>query len=439
MTDKDKARVNAALHEKLNKLKGCALIDDATYGLFVEKIRSSKYVHEMQLLTELTLEIEHAERIAPGQLHPFADSLWQYRIVSDIDYSRLRLAIDSGKIMSHFQLLDYCEHGVAFNLAEYPDAPADYLHAIHARTAELFPELEFTGFSHRIVVDSLLSDSIHTSTNVIVSLTCSGQLYQHESFISTASIPGNEYLGKIDQQEFYQIFNKILADKHSPYRLYLVSPDIIYSGYRNFGVIGLTEGQADDLHRGGGLFDISYEDHRDLLTSEKIRDAIEVYRELGLLNHLSDEQISMAKEKVARSRSYTFNDVLSHFPAVIHNFDTELGNLEDPYRELLHAYKEISHDLFSPDDIVDEFNLDQRHARLQFTLNKKAYTTMLQVESDWIDHEFFSVVDQAVEENNLPGRFYFLAGDGQFASVIFLTEKQYEALKERQLLAFGSE
>lgn len=438
MNEKDKAKLQAQLTALLGKLKLCGLIDDTTYNVFAEKIRAPGYLHEILLLTELTLHIGYAERIAPPHLHPFADSLRHYNIVSDSHYTQLRHAIDSGQLKSHYQLLDYCEHGVAFDLADYPDDPALYLPAIHERVAQLFPELTFRDFSFRIVVDSLLSDSTYTSTNVIVSLKCNDQVYQHQSFIATTSIEDHDYLGKIDETEFYQVFNKVLADRQSPYRLYMVGPDLVYARtYQYFGVIGLTEEQAESLRRSGGPLDISYEDHRDLLTSEKIRDAIEEYRAMGLLNHLSEDQISESKEKIARSRLYNLNDVLSLFPAVVHNFDTELANLDDPYRELLEAYREISHGALNPTNIVDEFNLDKSKSPLQFTLNAKVYTTTPQVDNDWIDPDFFTFVDQAVEENNLPGRFYFLIGDGQIASVIFLTEKQYRVLKEKELVVFG--
>ncbi|MBT1706333.1 hypothetical protein KK060_23850 [Fulvivirgaceae bacterium PWU20] len=439
ITDEFKRETRQHLITLLNKLALCGIIDSTTHNLFTKKLDASTYVHEIQLLKELTMYTAYAETITPERLHNFADSLVIYGIVPDANNARLRDAINSRSITSPFNVLDYCTHGVSFDLATYSDDPAIYLSEIHEKVARIFPGLNFTDFHFRIEVDSVMSDSSYTSRNVVVSLKCNGRAYRQKSFISLDSNEG-DYLGKIDEQEFYQIFNKVLVDQQSRYRLYLVKPNLSFgANYRYFGIIALQEKQTDMFRYSTSLLDISYENHDQLPTSGQIDEAITFYQQIGLLDHVTAQSMLQAKENIAMVSMNTFNDVLSQFPDVIHNFDTELANLDDPYRELLESYKAISRGVFNPTDISDNFNTDKEKTILEFELNGKTYTKTLKVDSDWIDADFFSFVKAVVEENQLPGSFYYLAGDGQYASVIFLTDEQYAKLKEKKLLVFSDD
>ena len=82
------------------------------------------------------------------------------------------------------------------------------------------------------------------------------------------------------------------------------------------------------------------------------------------------------------------------------------------------------------------FNLDNEKATVKFSLAGKQYSRILKIDGDWIDPDFFVFVDEVVKASRLEGKFYNLPGDGQVASIIFLTDDQYRLIRENKLLAW---
>jgi hypothetical protein len=179
---------------------------------------------------------------------------------------------------------------------------------------------------------------------------------------------------------------------------------------------------------------------KDYLTSKQIEDAVLGWHKAGILNHLTKTQISSAKKKALAADNESLNDVLLNFPKVVHWFDTELVNLEDPYAELLIEFSNISRGAFKPTNISDNFSKPENNTvLLKFSLNSKEYSKVLRIHDDWIDSDFLEVVDQAVSENKLTGQFYQLYEGGQGAIFIFLTPDQHRYLKTNNLLTFAEE
>ena len=170
---------------------------------------------------------------------------------------------------------------------------------------------------------------------------------------------------------------------------------------------------------------------------KEIEDAITNWKNIGLLDHLAKEQIELSKNKAIEDSSENLNEVLAHFPSVIHYFDTELENLKDPYAELLSELSKISHGIFNAINITDKFSSPSSNkASVRFTLNSKTYSIDVRIEDDWIDASFFNFIKQVVTENKLSGQFYELYEGGQGAYIIFLTPKQYNFIKQNKLLVF---
>jgi len=114
--------------------------------------------------------------------------------------------------------------------------------------------------------------------------------------------------------------------------------------------------------------------------------------------------------------------------------------LKDPYAELVREFSKISHGVFKPTNISDNFNKPIKNkVILQFSLNGKNYSKTLQLQDDWIDSRFFDLVKQAVTENRLIGQFYELYEGGQGGIIIFLTPKQYQYLKVTKLVVFAED
>jgi hypothetical protein len=129
--------------------------------------------------------------------------------------------------------------------------------------------------------------------------------------------------------------------------------------------------------------------------------------------------------------------VIINFPEVVYWFDIELENLNDPYAEFVRKLSEISHGIFEPTKLSDNFNeAPKSGVTVRFSFNNKDYSKTLQIQDDWIDTDIFDVVKQVVTENNLDGQFYELYEGGQGGIIIFLTPKQHQYIKTNGLLIF---
>lgn len=372
----------------------------------------------------------------------FADKLLNTKTTSKENYGKLLKDIKAGAIKDGFQFVGYCDKATIIKESNYPSEPEKYLELIHKDVSKLLPELFFSNFKFQVKLDSTISDKDSKFYDFVVSLKCNGKTYRQKSSYRLYSPSKNQYFGnKIDQQEFYKIFNKILADNQSIYRLHEVKsiPNNAVD-WTQFGIIALTKEQADMLHGAGVYFRPSYESFKNTITSKKIETAISEFQKAGLLSHLSADQIKSAIEKVNQQENRNLNDVLQCFPHTIYFFDTELGNLEDPYKEILNELSFISHGSFKPSNITDNFSKPtDKKSTIKFSFNGKDYSKDLKIEDDWIDPSFFDLIKQAVADNKLNGQFYELYTGGQEASLIFLTTDQYEYLRTNKLLVFADQ
>jgi hypothetical protein len=372
----------------------------------------------------------------------FADKLFHTKTASKENYENLLKGIKDGTVKDGFQCVSYCDKATIIRENNYPSEPEKYLELIHKDVSQLLPELSFSDFKFQVKLDSSISDNEEKFYDFIVSLKCNEKTYRQRSFYRLYSPGEDKYFGnKIDQQEFYKIFNKVLADHQSIYRLHEVksTPDTAV-GRRKFGIIALTKTQADMFHGGNVYFEPSYESFKSTLTSKKTENAISEFQKLGLLAHLSAEQIKSATEKVNQQENKNLNDVLQCFPHTIYFFDTEMDNLKDPYKEILNELSLISHGLFKPANITDSFSEPtNKKSTIKFSFNGKDYKKDLKVDNDWIDAGFFDLVKQAVTDNKLNGQFYELDTGGQEASLIFLTAEHYHYLHSNKLLVFADQ
>lgn len=434
-------KINEDLSIYLSKLKICDLINEKQFAFFKTQINNNGFVHKLQFLSDIIEQVELKEYMNSVNLKSFANKLKSKEIVN-LKYAKLCSDIEQDYLQNPIDFLNYCDKAIIINEQDYSDNPESYLKLIHQKTASILPELSFTDFEFDVILDSLMSDNDSKFYNFVVTLNSNGKKYKQKSSYHLYNPSQNKYYGnKIDQQEYYKIFNKILADLQSPFRLHEVKA---YQGntveWKKFGIIALTKEQADLLHGGGVYFTPSYENFKNKLTSSKIEQAIEEYKKIGLLSHLTSEQIAKAKEKVSEQENINLNSVLLAFPNIIHIFDTELGNLEDPYAELVREYKRISHNDFNAVDISDNFNIEKnKKTVLKFKIGTKSYNKTLRIEDDWIDTDFFNFIKNVVTQNNLRGQFYELHTGGQDVGIIYLTKEQYDYLKTNKLLIFGDE
>jgi hypothetical protein len=196
------------------------------------------------------------------------------------------------------------------------------------------------------------------------------------------------------------------------------------------------------------LFEISkmgslssyFPSEKKFLTEEQIETAVSKWQQAGILGHLTKAQIGSAKRTALKEKTENLNDLILYFPNTVYWFDTELENMNDPYREFIQKLSEISHGVFAPTKISDNFKEALKSgATLNFTLNNKVYTKTLKIQDDWMDNGVLDFARDVAKENSIDGDFYELIEGGQGGIIIFLTPKQYERLKTSEALFFAED
>jgi hypothetical protein len=79
-------------------------------------------------------------------------------------------------------------------------------------------------------------------------------------------------------------------------------------------------------------------------------------------------------------------------------------------------------------NIEDDFKTawkKNRAVNYAFDFNGKNYATKLEMNTDWLDPQFFEIIKNAIRENQVIGEFHYCFADGPYAGYIFLTPEQY--------------
>ena len=432
-------KANDSLQRYLKRLKTADLVTDSQFKDQLKRINNNEYIHLFQFLPDLGSEIYFDEWMSQDNLNRFRKQLLKNNIINSDENQRLLQDINKGIIKSPYTLLKYCSKARFFDLATYSNDPSIYVEQIHQTTAEILPELQFSNFKYEIKLDSARSFDEFVTHKLVTTITSNGKTYKQRSYINPKDIgDDNNYLGKLADNEYIQLFNKILNDLDSPYRLHAVNPGYIrkneINNYQYFGVIALKEEQITMFNPLNSYWQLSYENFHNNLTTNAINTAITAYKEIGLFNHLTSAQINASEARVKEQTNRSLNDILSTFDGIIFYYDYELDNLNNPYGEIISKYAEITHQEFNPKNIKDSYNIDNDTASLTFTFNKKTYNKTYVVDGDWVDTSIFKFMKDLAEENKLKGRFYMLESHGP--TIIYLTQKQYNYIKAHQLLKF---
>ena len=210
------------------------------------------------------------------------------------------------------------------------------------------------------------------------------------------------------------------------------------------GIIALTKTQFDQLMwsysgQGAGYISLSYENFNSRVTLRNIRKAVHLFDSLGLFDHLTaDEKLTGLKSMESNSIEH-FTDILSSFKDVTLEIDLEYGIAKKQYENLTRKLAAISKGNFVPTNIIDTYDFN-RNKKFQygFTVNGKSYISELNQEDDWLDLEFFSLVEKALREQQPNGAFYMLYPNDGFR-YIYLTHQQADILKDAKLLELTAE
>jgi len=423
----------------LNNMEKAGLITNLTEQRVLAKISAGKIIDSFSVVKSAIEMKELEDYFSPHKTKKFLDRLVDLKIMKQEAAARVQALSLSFKLTDPMQILTECERAVVIDLNKFGDYPQDYMLPLYQSISSILPELSFTDFDVKV---ERYKESYDTSWHyrTIVSLINSGQKYSHSDFYSPSDF--NED-GRPDHawktgDDIVSIFNKILRDKQSSYRIHVIEAprnNREDSSYQ-IGFLALTKAQQDSLHRGGTYLNIQYQKYRNAITSNSINNAIRIYKELGLFSHLTQDEIDSSISSIQQKQINYYSDILSCFRDLVFEIDPEFGVEEGMYKQLTKELIAVSKNQFQPIDIVDTYHWkDRKSFDYGFTLNGKKYKAKLKQEDDWLDPGFFELIEKAVAEQDKKGKFYpIYPNDGM--RYIYLTKEQYQILKEKNLLEF---
>lgn len=383
----------------------------------------AQYYNQYQTLKTEQLELLH-NLIQTKQLSKEAS----YKIVN---------SYKDWELKEKFEFLGSCRNAKIFNLNDYPNDPVKVYPLLFESIKDIIPNFAYKNLSVKLLESKSEYTDDMMEIRIELSIEANGNIYTTNHFYDFRKIePDSSSLADTLLQthsNINTIVNKVLVDLNAPQRLYRASPRAPYTyESRALGLILLTEEQQ----KAWGPLDLQFlsqENHDNTFNSKNILKIVEEFKQIGLFNHLSKEEIKQAKETLKRASIESYQDVLFCFPKNIVYFDWETGNFDNPYEELTLEFGAASRGLFTPTDIVDEFakSWDKPTTLFSFKFHGKTYSTQLEAYSDWLNPDFLELINKALKEHNMDAKIYTCLSDGQVGGYMILTKQQYKIIHKK--------
>lgn len=418
------------------KLYTAGLISVSIKDKLLPKIKQLVLRSPYEVTAAAAAMTEKAWFLGPQKLEKFAKQLLSKELVTQSGFNEIMDKSAKGLFTTYDQLYPYIKNFVVIDLDKYKGGPEQYLEPVYRLTATSFPGLHFDSLDYTITPNKKESDSGFVIFDMTVTLKQGGKSYTYSSFYDA------EYKNKIEEafikipERYHTIFNKMLADQLSPYRLHHVK-----MGPGKIGILPLTKEQYSNLiwwydgMRTGGYLEAEYEKFTNKITQKRTQEIIRILDSAGLLSHLSIKEKDSCIKAINEKEIIYAGDILSCFKNLVFEIDDlEFGIADGQYKDLTERIALASRGQFNPVDIIDTYNFDKnKKFKYGFTLNGKRYERDLYQDDDWLDTEFWTLIMVAIDEQDKRGSFYPVSPtDGLKA--IYLTKPQAELLQKEKLL-----
>ena len=447
----------ASQQRLLDRLEGTGVLTATVYRTLHTRLTAGECSAGYLVLKAAFEQAKREEALDPDILRPRLEAFVAAGIMSGNEYSALMRALNASELQSPLEMFNYIGQAQVFDLSDYSVEPESYFPQVHQSVADMLLQTEllsgsFDGFSLELIPKQWLNSifdalfegleqpiegfdssfSIPDFYYAVVSTRLNDHAYQQSSdYIPPTDEP---YSGLLIGEEFIHLFNKMLRDRSSRYRLYAIASTEPYRAPNQFGVIALTETQAAVYFRYG-----SVAAHEETFTSDRVTEVITLIKDIGLLSHLSEADIATGEALIARSYITRPHEILLAFPNVVVPIEWESAGADDTYTRLLQAFAAISRGNFAPADIDSVFNWQGQSASAAFTLNDNRYSADLDVHRNWLDFAFFELIETAAAAEVSSGQLYPLAYDAyETEGYIFLTESQLEILRSQDLITVAT-
>ena len=228
-------KIISELRTYTNKLKVANLISPKTAAELYQLITDLRLRSEYEVTEEAKNKTESEYFLTLPKYKPFADSLLAKGMIDEKDYNEIIEKINKGEFRSYEEPLRYLKNSIVIDLDKYKGEPKEYMEAAYKETSKAFPGLDFDSLSFELIQKKAWSKDF-TPVDMIVSLKKDNKWYRYQSYFDAITKSKNSGSKLVLPENYHQVFNKILADQHSPFRLHEMR-----SGKSFLGIVALTK------------------------------------------------------------------------------------------------------------------------------------------------------------------------------------------------------
>jgi hypothetical protein len=422
-----------------NDLFRIGLINEKVLDDIVAKIKLKELNSELAVVGFAKEQIHFYENLPirkEAELK-ILNNLKRVEILSEATFQELTSPKNAGREFHRFEIFASCKNAkVLKNNQCLGDPIACFQNALD-EIKVLIPGLDYEKIDYRIDERSFDWNENLFFLELKIQLDLDGKTYRSSSMQGSVDKKENpnwtldslniNYRGSI-----FRMANKILANRNSPKRLYS-----IFEGgndrRKKLAIMLMTENEFKAWDDPYGMY-FYPEDHNNFFTIIKLNELIDEYKLIGLLDHLTKKEMEEGRKKVHETMIYSYSDILINFPNLVVDFDWEYGNMTNPYEELTTEFAKASKGNFKPENIKDGFseNIEKANTTFSFEISGKEYKRELEMMGDWLDQRFLYLIDDAIKDNQVDGKFYDCVDDIQDDGYIFLTNQQFEFLQKNQ-------
>lgn len=427
--------INKSLRQLLKNINKAGLLTNRVYTYTLTEIDSGRYINQLQMVPHLVEMSSRLEWMAPSKLLPVAEALHSNGIISDSSFMRLSGDIRNGRIESSFQLNDYFKLDRTFDLTKYSEDSTLWIETYLRKISSMLPNLNFSNYGCTVEPDSSSELKLAHQVKVKISLTCNGRVYKYSTIAEQfKDREGKLRLLGIGFEYFYRIFNKALADQHSPFRLHNIS--FSHAGkeenhLKYFAVVALKGAQGEMFMNRPYLsyMLLSMENYDNNFTSGRIDSTIVEWQRMGLFAHLSQSEIAKGIDDAETADRYSINSLLENFPRVACSLHPTVMTSNHPYADFLKRLAATTHGEFKPVKVTE--HKVKGGIKLQYVSNGKTHLQTFKWPILELDPKFPAFLKRLSFENKLSGNFYSLPDT---YSVIYLTKQQHTYALEHKSL-----
>ena len=371
------------------------------------------------------------------QENTWLKSLYRAEALSKDGLRRALQRSESSSPLSPLAAFEYADRSTVLDLDKLPTELTECYTVALNTIGALIPDFNITDLR----VDTVPGESFADwqTKDLLLTMTVDGQEYAQRGFYDGTVSGQWDETDALLTDDFHQIFNQVLADRESRYRLFSAVSSRMNTKKRGYVLLDKKQ------HRAWNTLDYvqlaeSFSSTLVLTADERSR-ILATYEHIGLLDRLTPEEVATGESCVQQNKVAHPIDILRCLPRTLVVIDWETGNLENPYGGLIREFAAASWGAFQPTDIQDSFAPDWEAATTTFgfRLGSVSYEAALTMDRDWLDPAFLDLIFRAMTESGIPGKFHYVFDDGQVSGYLYFEPTQYEALLTRQPELFLSD